>query len=72
MKNRPFADDLQRRRHNPMEEWKNPNEMTVEELIAILQEEDPKAIVINGNEENIRIYPGKENKAGGRPVLLIC
>ena len=55
-----------------MDEWKNPNEMSVSKLIKILQEFEPDAVVINGNEENIRIYLGMENKKNGRKIIMIC
>jgi len=47
-------------------------ETTVEQLIGILQGLDPKAIVIGDREKNIRVYPGKENKKGGRNIVLLC
>lgn len=43
----------------------------IEELIAILSELDPKSSVINGDEENIRVFPGRENKKSGKPVVMI-
>lgn len=43
-----------------MEEYKNPNKVTAEQLIEILKSYDPEAIVLNGNEENIRVYSGKK------------
>lgn len=55
-----------------MKEWKNPNEVTVEDLIQTLETLDKKAIVLNKNGENIRIYPGRENKKGGQPVVMLC
>jgi hypothetical protein len=60
------------RRIITMEEWKNQSEVTVKELIEVLCRQDENAIVHNGNEENIRIYPGNENKEGGRNVIMIC
>ena len=33
---------------------------------------DPEAVVISGREKNIRVYPGKESKEGGRNIVLLC
>lgn len=55
-----------------MKEYDNPNEITVKKLIEILKGMDPEAVVISGREKNIRIYPGRENKAGGRNIIMIC
>lgn len=55
-----------------MKEYKNVNEITVEQLIDILEKQDKAAVVINGNNENIRIYPGRENKTGGKSIIMIC
>ncbi len=54
------------------DEYKNPDKVTVEVLIDVLCRQDKDAIILNGNEENIRVYPGSENKPGGRKVLMIC
>jgi hypothetical protein len=58
--------------HRDPDEYKNPDEVTVGELLEVLCRQDKKAIVHNGYEENIRIYPGSENKPGGRKILMIC
>ncbi|MBA4698499.1 MAG: hypothetical protein H2212_03615 [Ruminococcus sp.] len=55
-----------------MEEWKNPNQVTVSDLIHTLQKLKPESIVLNGQEENIRVYPGKENKPGGKEIVMLC
>ena len=56
-----------------MKEYENKTEITVNELIEILQElEHKEAIVLNDNGKNIRIYCGRENKKGGRPIITIC
>lgn len=55
-----------------MKEYKNLNEITVEQLINILEQQDKSAVVLNGNNENIRIYPGRENKSDGKSVIMIC
>ena len=55
-----------------MKEWENPNEVTVEKLIEILKTLDQSAVVLNGKEKNIRIYPGRENKQGGRAIVMLC
>ncbi len=58
--------------HRSPDEYKNQNEVTVDEMIDILCRQDKNAIVINRYEENIKVYPGRENKPGGRKVLMIC
>lgn len=58
-------------RHDP-DEYKNLNEITIGELIEILCKQNRGAIVLNGDSENIRIYPGRENKPGGRDIIMIC
>lgn len=55
-----------------MEEYNNPNEITVGQLIEILQGCKQEAVVINRKEENIKIYPGREAKPGDREVIMIC
>lgn len=50
----------------------NQKEITVEMLIDILENFDPKAKVLNGNEETIRIFPGRETGEGSREVIMIC
>lgn len=52
-------------------EYKNPHEITVEELIDILSRQNKNAIVLNRYEQNISLYPGRENKPGGRNILMI-
>ena len=47
-------------------------EVTVAGLIEILKGMDQKAIVISGNEKNIKVYPGRESKEGGRNIVLLC
>jgi hypothetical protein len=54
------------------EEYKNPDEVTVEELIDVLCRRDKNTIVHNRYEENIKVYSGKENKSRGRNILMIC
>lgn len=58
--------------HRNPEEYKNLNELTVGDLIEVLCRQDKNAIVENRYEENIKVYPGRENKPGGRKVLMIC
>ncbi len=53
-------------------EYDNPEEITVKKLVEMLEYMDPEAIVISGREKNIRIYPGRENKEGGRNIVLLC
>lgn len=55
-----------------MNEWKNENEITIKDLVEILQTLDQSAIVKNGKENNIRIYPGRENKSGGKAMVMLC
>jgi VRR-NUC domain. len=55
-----------------LKEYDNPKEVTVEKLIEILEAMDPKAIVISGREKNIKVYPGRETKEGGRNVVILC
>lgn len=55
-----------------MKKRKKRDEITVKELIDILGTLEPDAIVINGYEKKVRVYPGKENKKNGRPVVMIC
>ena len=55
-----------------MEEWKNPNQVTIADLIQTLRALNQESIVLNGHEENIRVYPGRENKPGGKPVVILC
>ena len=47
------------------------DKIIVKELIEILSELDQNAIVINGDEEKVRVFPGKENKKSGKPVVMI-
>ena len=54
-----------------MKEYKNPNEIKVSQLIEILKECDSDAIVINGKDENIKIYPGMRIK-DKKQVVKIC
>lgn len=54
-----------------MEEYKNQNKVTVAQLIEILQEYNQGAVVINGKEENIRIYAGREARPDGDEVIMI-
>lgn len=58
--------------HRNPDEYKNPYEVTVGDLIEMLCLQDHNAIVENGYAENIKIYPGHENKPGGRKILMIC
>lgn len=53
-------------------EYDQPEEITVAGLIEILKGMDQKAIVISGREKNIKVYPGKESKDGGRNIVLLC
>ena len=53
-------------------EYDNPEEVTVKKLIEILEGMDPEAVVISGREKNIRVYPGRESKKGGRNIVLLC
>lgn len=55
-----------------MREHVNKNEVTVGELIEILNEQDENAIVVNRDGKNIKVYPGGENKQGGRKIIMIC
>lgn len=46
---------------------------TVKEIIDILSSlKNQDAIVYNGKEKPIKIYPGMENKKGGKPIVMIC
>lgn len=60
------------KRVDELSEYEKKKEVTVAELIEILKGLNQKAIVISGNERNIKIYPGKENKEGGRNIVLLC
>ena len=53
------------------QEQENTKEVTAGSLIEILKEFDPETVVIGGNETNIRVYPGRENKPGGRGVIML-
>ncbi len=54
-----------------MKERSNPREVTVKDLIETLKTLDQDSVVINGKEENIRAYPGKENKENGRKIVML-
>jgi hypothetical protein len=58
--------------HRDPEEYQNQVEVTIDNLIDRLCQYDKNAIVINRYDENIKVYPGRENKPGGRKVLMIC
>lgn len=53
-------------------EYVNPNEVTAEHLIKILKSYEPDAIVLNGKEKNISIYPGRRVGPGDGSVIMIC
>ena len=53
-------------------EYEKKEEVTVAGLIEILKGMDQKAIVISGSEKNIKVYPGRESKEGGRNIVLLC
>lgn len=53
-------------------EYDQTERITVARLIEILKGMDQKAIVISGREKNIKVYPGKESKDGGRNIVLLC
>lgn len=58
--------------HRDPDEYQNKDEVTIDNLIDVLCRYDKNAIVINRYDENIKVYPGKENRPGGRKVLMIC
>ena len=47
------------------------NEMTVAKLIDILSGFPSEALVVNVDENVVRVFAGKENKANGRRVVMI-
>ena len=53
-------------------EYEKKEEVTVAGLIEILKGMDQKAIVISGSEKNIKVYPSRESKEGGRNIVLLC
>jgi len=55
-----------------MARYINPNQVTIADLIEMLQTLDPESIVINDRDQNINVYPGRENKPGGRPIVKLC
>ena len=44
--------------------------VTVKDLIGILSELPPEAEVINSQENNIKIYPGRDTKTGKEIVMI--
>lgn len=58
--------------HRDPDEYINQDEITVETLIDILCKQDKNALVLNGYEENIKVYPGRENRPGGRNIVMMC
>lgn len=57
---------------NGKKDWENKEKITAKELIEILGKFEPETVMINGDEKNIRLYPGRENKKYGKTVIMIC
>ena len=54
-----------------LKEYESEREVTVKDLIKILLDLPPGAIVRNRQEKNIKVYSGKETETG-KEVVMIC
>ena len=54
-----------------LKEYESEREVTVKDLIKILLDLPPSAIVLNRQEKNIKVYSGKETETG-KEVVMIC
>lgn len=54
-----------------LKEYESEREVTVKDLIKILLDLPPGAIVLNRQEKNIKVHSGREIETG-KEVVMIC